>query len=104
DPAITGRVAAGDAILVYRNALPAGAVDANGQPVGEYAFADFQRRRPLLALAAVFAAVAVLPGRSRGLRALLGLAVSFSVAVRFVVPAIAAGRSPIAVAGFGGLA
>jgi uncharacterized membrane protein len=104
DPAISGRVAAGDAILVYRTGLPAGAVDANGLPVGQYAFADFQRRRPLAILAVAFAAVALLTGRMRGLRALLGLAVSFGVAVRFIVPAIAEGRSPIAVAGFGGLA
>lgn len=63
-----------------------------------YYFADFQRRTPLLVLGAVFALVVVLLGRWRGLAALAALAVSLLMIVKFVLPAILEGRSPLAVA------
>ena len=72
-------------------------------PAGAYAFDDFQRTRPLGVLALAFALLAIVTGRLRGLRALLGLALSLGVVVFFVVPAIADGRSPLAVVMFGAL-
>ena len=63
-----------------------------------YYFADFQRRSPLLWLAALFAAAVLLLGRARGLRALVGLAAALLVLLVFVLPAILEGRSPVAVA------
>ncbi len=68
----------------------------------EYFFVDFDRRVPLLALAVVFSLVVIALSRWRGLAALAGLAVSLTVLVRFVLPAILEGSDPLAVALVGG--
>jgi uncharacterized membrane protein len=97
------RVDVGETVRVYENPLPDDAV-LGGVRVDRYAFADFERRSPLLWLAAVFAALVLLTGRLQGLRALLGLSASLLVLVFFIVPAILDGRSPTSVALFGALA
>jgi uncharacterized membrane protein len=66
-------------------------------PGQQYYFADYERRSPLLVLAALFVAAVVVLGRLRGARALVGLALSLVVLVLFVLPAILEGSSPIAV-------
>jgi uncharacterized membrane protein len=63
-----------------------------------YQLADFQRGVPLLLLAVLFAAAVLLLGRWQGLAALGALVLSFVVLVLFVLPAILAGESPLAVA------
>lgn len=63
-----------------------------------YDFADVQRGAPLVALALIFAAVVIALGRVRGLAALVGIGVSLGILVQFVLPAILAGRNPLAVA------
>ena len=63
-----------------------------------YYFADYERRAPLLLLAVLFAGVVVAVGRIRGLTALLGLVITFAVLVKFVLPAVLEGSSPILVA------
>nr|WP_249044660.1 YibE/F family protein [Crossiella equi] len=63
-----------------------------------YELVDFQRGLPLTLLAAVFALAVLLLARWRGLAALAALALSFLVLVFFVLPAILAGESPLAVA------
>jgi uncharacterized membrane protein len=68
----------------------------------EYFFVDFQRDRPLLLLAALFAVAVVALGRWRGVAALAGLIISMVVLVKFVLPAILAGESPLLVAAVGG--
>jgi uncharacterized membrane protein len=78
-------VAADDRIVVVESA-------------GEYAVLDHQRGRGLLALVALFAAVIVAFGRWRGVAALGGLGVSFAILFLFVLPAIATGGPPLAVA------
>jgi uncharacterized membrane protein len=83
-------VSKGDAVVLGRSEDPTGVVT--------YYFADFQRRAPLLLLALVFAVVVVLLGRLRGVAALVALAVSLLVIVRFVLPAILQGGNPLAVA------
>jgi uncharacterized membrane protein len=93
----TTSIGLGDRVLVYRNPAPAGA------HVERYQFADFQRHRPLLWLAVAFAFVVVAAGRFRGVRALVGLTLSVATVVFYVVPAIAGGENPVAVAAFGGL-
>lgn len=103
DPALQGRLGTGDGVLVYRNSFPAGARGPDGRPLAAYAFFDFSRTDPLLWLAVVFALAAIVSGRARGARALIGLALSVGMVVAFVVPAIADGRPPLAVAAFGGL-
>ncbi|MGH9223977.1 MAG: YibE/F family protein [Acidimicrobiales bacterium] len=63
-----------------------------------YYFADFQRRAPLILLAVLFAAVVIAVGRLRALTALVGLVITFAVLVKFVLPALLEGRSPLLVA------
>jgi uncharacterized membrane protein len=93
----------GDRIRVYENRLPEGAV-LGGVRIDRYTFADFERRSPLLWLGGIFAAVVLVTGRWRGLRALLGLAASVAVVLVFIVPAILSGRAPTGVALVGSLA
>jgi uncharacterized membrane protein len=63
-----------------------------------YDFADRQRRVPMAVLALLFAAMVVALGRWRGLAALVGFGISLAVLIQFTLPAILAGRSPLAVA------
>jgi uncharacterized membrane protein len=67
-----------------------------GKPT--YGFYDYQRERPLLALLAAFVIVTILIGRRSGLRALIALALSLGILVKFMLPAIIQGRSPLLVA------
>jgi uncharacterized membrane protein len=70
----------------------------DADPGFEYAFAD-RNRKPVLAwLAVVFAVAVVLLGRLRGLAALAGLIATFVVLLRFILPAILQGDSPLVVA------
>lgn len=63
-----------------------------------YYFSDYQRSMPLLLLTLLFVVVVVAVGRLRGVAALAGLAVTFGVVVKFVLPAILHGSSPLLVA------
>ena len=67
-----------------------------GQPAS-YAFTDFTRSTPLIALAIVFAVLVIAVARLRGLAALAGLALSFFVLLRFMIPALLSGENPLAV-------
>jgi uncharacterized membrane protein len=80
----------GDRVVLGRSVDPTGRVD--------YYFSDLQRRRPLFLLAVGFAVVVVAVARWRGLAALIGLAITWTVLVWFVLPAVLDGKSPIAVA------
>lgn len=64
----------------------------------QYQIVDNQRGRPLLLLTALFAVCVVLLGRKRGLAALVGLGITFVVLVRFMLPALLEGQSPVQVA------
>jgi uncharacterized membrane protein len=96
-------VETGDRIRVTRAELPPGAT-VGGVAADAYAFADFERRSPLLVLTLAFVALVLAFGRWRGLRALAGLAAALAVVVLFVVPAILEGHPPILVAVVGSLA
>ena len=67
-------------------------------PGSQYYLSDFQRRTPLLVLAGLFVVAVVVLGRLRGLRALVGLALTMVTLVTFLIPSILDGRSPVAVA------
>ena len=88
----------GDKIVVGRAGSGAGPDD------GGWYFSDFQRRGPLLALGVFFAIAVVILARWRGLLALAGLAISFAVLVRFMLPAILLGKNPVMVAVVGSAA
>lgn len=91
----------GDELRVVKNPIPEGA-SATG--IDPYTFSDFERRLPLVWLAVIFVVVVLLVGRSRGARALVGLASSLVVVFGFIVPAILDGEPPAAVALLGALA
>jgi uncharacterized membrane protein len=100
----------GDRIRVARN-VPAGLSPEQAEklPVDRiedqaYGFVDFERERPLLILAILFGFLVVALGRRRGVLSLIGLGVSLLLVVRFVVPAILDGGSPLAVALVGSMA
>jgi uncharacterized membrane protein len=63
----------------------------------QYFFIDYQRGLPLTVLAVVFAVMTVLLSRWKGLAALAGLAISMLILVRFIIPAILEGSSPLLV-------
>jgi uncharacterized membrane protein len=63
-----------------------------------YAVVDFQRDTPLLVLALLFAASVIALGGRRGFAALAALALTATTLIAFVLPAILAGRDPLAVA------
>ncbi|MCX5042045.1 YibE/F family protein [Aldersonia sp. NBC_00410] len=81
---------AGDHIRVVRQTDPTGAT--------LYAFDDYARGFPLLAIVVVFAVVVIAVARWRGLRALLGLLFTFAVVVKFLLPALLDGQPAIPVA------
>ncbi|MFR9723469.1 YibE/F family protein [Streptomyces sp. MS19] len=68
----------------------------------QYSVRDVDRQLPILLLAAIFALAVVVVGRLRGLLALVGLGVSFSVLTLFILPAILHGSNPLVVAVIGG--
>lgn len=84
------RLVAGDDIRISR------VVDEFGTTT--YAFYDYERTWPLIALAAVFAVVIVAVARWRGLRALVGIVVAFGVLVVFLLPALRDGAPAVPVA------
>jgi uncharacterized membrane protein len=93
----------GDAVRVFANPVPPEA-ELGGAQIDPYAFADFERRAPLLLLFFLFAALVIATGRLRGLRALVGLAASLAIVVGFIVPAILNGEQPETVALVGAFA
>jgi uncharacterized membrane protein len=82
--------AAGDHVRVVRQ------VDAEGAT--SYAFYDFERGWPLVALAIAFAVVIAAVARWRGLLALVGIVVAFLVLVVFLLPALRDGAPAVPVA------
>ena len=68
-----------------------------------YYIVDHVRTRLLLAIAVLFVALVVAVGRGYGLRALAGLGVTYVVLMRFVVPGILSGHSPLLVSLVGGI-
>jgi uncharacterized membrane protein len=62
-----------------------------------YSFADIDRGAPVLALAIVFAIVAVVVGRRRGLAALVGLLFAGAVLIEYLIPALLAGEPSLVV-------
>jgi uncharacterized membrane protein len=84
------KISSGDGIFVGR---APGAEDVEGAQ--QFYFADYQRSRPLILLALLFAVVVVALSRWRGLSALVGLALSLLVLIRFVIPAILDGSNPV---------
>ena len=62
-----------------------------------YTFYDIERGLPLTWLAIAFALTVVAVARWRGFRSLVGLAIAGAVVVKYLMPALLDGRSPVAV-------
>jgi uncharacterized membrane protein len=77
---------------------------ADAEPGFRYQYADRQRRPALLALSLVFAIAVVLLGRWRGVAALGGIVISLVVILKFILPGILEGESPVLVAVLGSAA
>ncbi len=84
------RFLAGDEIQVYPTLGPS----------NEFLFYanDYVRRGGLLWLVIAFVAIAALVGRGKGLRAVIGMAISLGVILLLIVPAIVAGWNPVLIA------
>ena len=65
---------------------------------------DFVRNKALYLLAFIFILAVIIVGRAKGLRALVSLALSFVVIIKFILPQILAGRDPFLISLVGGLA
>jgi uncharacterized membrane protein len=70
-----------------------------GSATGEiYVFSDFYRASPMLLLAVLFVLVVVAVARLKGVAAVVGLVGALGLVWFFVLPALTAGRPPLAVA------
>jgi uncharacterized membrane protein len=86
----TPKFAAGDPVtLTY---------DATAPADSQYELKDFQRGPPLASLAIAFALFVVVVGRWRGIGAIVALAASFALLVKFTLPAIIDGENAVEVA------
>ena len=86
----TPELSVGDGVVLQRNPV----VDASVA----YSFSDFQRTTPLVWLVVLFVVVVVAFGRLAGVRALLGIAVSFAVIFLFLLPSLLRGNPALPVA------
>ncbi|MGW5362631.1 YibE/F family protein [Actinopolymorpha pittospori] len=73
------------------------AVGPEGSKTDYYAFVDFVRGVPMLAIAIAYAVVVIVVARFRGLRALLGLGFAYLILAFFMLPAMLEGTSPLLV-------
>lgn len=65
---------------------------------------DFVRRGYLYLLTALFVVLIIAVGRTKGLRSILSLIISFIIIIKFIIPAIISGSSPLIVALIGSMA
>jgi len=74
-------------------------VDSYVNDIGQtvYYVVDFVRSGPLIWLTVIFVLVVLLIGRSKGLRALLGLLISFFIIIKLMLPRILAGGNPLVI-------
>lgn len=79
----------GDRVIVSVGKNPQGIISAF--------FLDFVRTRPVLWLFATFVLFSVLISGWKGVRSLLGMAVSLSVILFYIIPQILQGRDPVMV-------
>jgi uncharacterized membrane protein len=68
--------------------------DAGVEGAGQYAFYDYDRDVPIVALTVAFAVVTVAVARLRGFNALVGLAFAFFVMLQFLLPGLLGDSSP----------
>jgi uncharacterized membrane protein len=84
-----------DKILVLISGLPDGSLNAS--------FIDYVRSDAMLVLLVIFIALCIVVSRWKGIRSLLGTALSLLVILFFIIPSIIAGDDPIFVSIIGSL-
>ena len=67
----------------------------NGDPDELYSFNDFARGFPIAMLALAFAIAVIAVARLRGLASILGLTFAFFILLKFMLPGLLAGSSPV---------
>jgi len=83
----------GDKVLVQVDRVP------NGEEI--FSLVGYVRRGPLYLLGAIFALAVIIVGGKKGLRSLLSLALTFLIILKFIIPRILAGDSPLLISIFG---
>lgn len=73
-------------------------VTVNADGTASFAFYDYQRATPMWVLTVIFIGAVLILGRWRGFGAIAGLAASLVVIVKFLLPSILDGNSPVMVA------
>ncbi|MBI2552277.1 YibE/F family protein [Candidatus Uhrbacteria bacterium] len=86
----------GDRVIVYYDKVP------DGKEI--FTVTDYVRRPYLYLLAGFFILSIIAVGRRKGLRALLSLAMTFTVILGFIIPRILNGTNPVLVSVLGALA
>lgn len=95
DMASANTYRAGDKVMVSAVENISGGTD--------YYVTDFVRSGYLYWLAFVFSALIIIIGKKKGIKSLVSLVVSFFIIVKFIVPRIVAGASPLTVGVLGAL-
>lgn len=85
----------GDKVLVSEVKNISGTVD--------YFVVDFVRSTYLYWLASIFAIIIIIIGKTKGLKSLLSLILSFFIIIKFIIPRIIAGNNPLVVGMIGSL-
>lgn len=104
--------------IVYEGISDVEVANANLYEVGDKVFVDayideygretfyvveFVRSSSLLWLAAIFVVLVLIVGRFKGLKALISLALSFVIIIKFILPQILKGQDPFLISLLGGL-
>jgi uncharacterized membrane protein len=90
-----GRIGAGDRVLVQTSLGPDDQVF--------YGIADRVRTPSLLLLTVAFMGLVLLIARVQGIFSLIGMAASFLIIIRFIIPGILAGYNPVVISVIGAL-
>ena len=85
----------GDKVIISHNQ------DIEGDDV--FFILDYDRSNPLLWLSIIFILSVLVVGRWKGLRSLIALVASFFVILKFIVPQILSGASPVLISVVGGI-
>jgi len=87
-----------DALVVKPDAGDEVLLRPSPSPDGEtYFIVDYVRDFPLLLITLLFCGLVIVIGRFQGLMSLIGIALSFLVILRFIIPAIISGFDPVLV-------
>ncbi|WP_344396200.1 YibE/F family protein [Actinomadura alba] len=91
----TQTFAVDDKVILLRTPAAPDGGSGTGPDGNSYQLSDHNRSSPLWLIAAAFVLAVIAFGRWRGVTALIGLAVTFVLLLKFLIPAILAGEPPL---------